>query len=65
MFTGLEPHRQAASMVMRLGGAAPDIVRGMTPQELQHGFVINSHQAYIAVGVKGWFSWLTQAVLLL
>ena len=37
MTTDLAPHSQCAAIVMRLGGAARELGRRMTPQEMMHG----------------------------
>ena len=37
MLTDLQPHQQAAAMVMRLGGAAREMGRMISPQEMFHG----------------------------
>ena len=37
----LEPHRQAAAIISQLGGAARDLARTLTPQEIFNGGVIN------------------------
>ena len=52
----LEPHQQVAAIVMRLGGAAREMARGITPQELAAGGAINGVQydpvAYIVFGLQ-------------
>ena len=35
--TDLQPHQQCAAIVARLGGAARDMARMLTPQEIMHG----------------------------
>ena len=40
----LEPHRQAALIISQLGGAARDLARTMTPQEIFQGGVVNGQQ---------------------
>ena len=37
MLTDLQPHQQCASIVMRLGGAAREMARMISPQEMMHG----------------------------
>ncbi len=37
----LEPHRQAAAIISQLGGAARELARTLTPQEIFNGGVIN------------------------
>ena len=37
MLTDLQPHQQCAAIVMRLGGAAREMARMLTPQEMMHG----------------------------
>ena len=37
MLTDLQPHQQCAALIMRLGGAARELGRMMTPQEMYHG----------------------------
>ena len=37
MLADLQPHRQAAAIVMRLGGSAREMARMITPQELTFG----------------------------
>jgi len=44
MLTDLAPHQQAAAIVMRLGGAARDLARTISPQELMHGGVVDGVQ---------------------
>ena len=41
MLTDLQPHQQAAAIVMRLGGSAREMARMITPQELMNGGVQN------------------------
>ena len=40
----LEPHRQAALIISQLGGAARELARTLTPQEIFQGGVINGQQ---------------------
>lgn len=40
----LEPHRQAAMIISQLGGAARDLARTLTPQEIFQGGVVNGQQ---------------------
>ena len=44
MLTDLLPHQQCAAIVMRLGGAAREMARCITPQEMIHGGVRNGQQ---------------------
>jgi hypothetical protein len=44
MLTDLQPHQQAAAIVMRLGGSARDMARMITPQELMFGGMRNGVQ---------------------
>ena len=37
VLTDLQPHQQCAAIVARLGGAARDLARMLTPQEIMHG----------------------------
>ena len=37
MLTDLQPHQQCAAIVMRLGGAAREMSRMLSPQEMTHG----------------------------
>ncbi len=41
MLTDLQPHQQCAAIVMRLGGAAREMARLMTPQEMAYGGIRN------------------------
>ena len=45
MLTDLQPHQQCAAIVMRLGGAAKEVARMMTPQEMMNGGIQNGIQA--------------------
>ena len=38
--TDLEPHRQAAAIISQLGGAARDVARTLTPQEIFNGGMV-------------------------
>jgi len=62
MLTDLAPHQQAAAIVMRLGGAARDLARTITPQEILQGGVINGIQydpvSYIVYGLHQRFAQL-------
>eukprot|EP00434_Breviolum_minutum_P044271 symbB.v1.2.039526.t1/scaffold6626.1/size16615/2 len=40
----LEPHRQAALIISQLGGAARELARTMTPQEIFQGGIVNGQQ---------------------
>ena len=39
--TDLEPHRQAAAIIAQLGGAARELARTLSPQEIFNGGVVN------------------------
>ena len=41
MLTDLQPHQQCAAIIMRLGGAAREMARMITPQEMVLGGVRN------------------------
>jgi hypothetical protein len=41
MLTDLQPHQQCAAIIMRLGGAAREMARMVTPQEMAMGGLIN------------------------
>ena len=41
MLTDLQPHQQCAAIIMRLGGAAREMARMLTPVEMMHGGQIN------------------------
>jgi len=41
MLTDLQPHQQCAAIIMRLGGAAREMARQITPQEMMQGGVQN------------------------
>ena len=60
MLADLEPHQQVAAVVMRLGGAGREMVRGIIPQELAAGGAINGAQygpvSYIDVGLQQRFA---------
>ena len=62
MLTDLGPHKQVAAIGRRLGGAAPELVRGIRPQELAAGGAINGVQydpvSYIVVGLQQRFAQL-------
>ena len=62
MLTDLAPHQQAAAIVMRLGGAARELARTISPQELVHGGVVNGVQldpvSYILHGLYQRFAQL-------
>ena len=64
MLTGLQPHQQAAAIVMRLGGAAKDQCRMMSPQEMMHGGLLNGVQVdpvtYLHGGLHATFSALEE-----
>ena len=44
MLTDLQPQQQASAIVMRLGGAARDMARLISPQELVTGGMLNGVQ---------------------
>ena len=44
MLTDMQPHQQAAAIVLRLGGAAREVARQITPQELMQGGIRNGVQ---------------------
>ena len=44
MLTDLQPHQQCAAIVMRLGGAAREMARMMTPQEMMNRGLQNGVQ---------------------
>ena len=56
----MEPHRQAAAIISQLGGAARELARTMTPQEIFHGGVVNGNQldpvSYLIHGLSQRFS---------
>ena len=39
--TDLEPHRQAAAIIAQLGGAARELARTLSPQEIFNGGIVN------------------------
>jgi len=41
MLTDLQPHQQCAAIIMRLGGAAREMARMITPQEMAMGGMVN------------------------
>ena len=41
MLTDLQPHQQCAAIIMHLGGAAREMARMVTPQEMVNGGVMN------------------------
>ena len=43
MLTDLQPHQQCAAIIMRLGGAAREMARMITPQEMAMGGLINGN----------------------
>ena len=56
----LEPHRQAAAIISQLGGAARDLARTLTPQEIFNGGVINGQHldpvSFLIHGLSARFS---------
>ena len=62
MLTDLAPHQQAAAIIMRLGGAARDMARTITPQELINGGAVNGVQldpvSYVIHGLHTRFAQL-------
>ena len=56
MLTDLQPARHVAAIVMRLGGAARELARSLTPAELMNGGIINGAQVhpitYIVAGLQ-------------
>ena len=44
MLTDLQPHQQCAAIIMRLGGAAREVSRMITPQEMINGGIRNGVQ---------------------
>ena len=69
MLTDLAPHQQAAAIIMRLGGAASELARTMTPQEIFQGGVVNGVQldpvSYIIHGLHARFAQLGEESRLL
>ena len=62
MLTDLQPHQQAAAIVLRLGGAAREVVRDITADEMMNGGVIHGQQlepvTYIVAGLQMRFAQL-------
>ena len=62
MLTDLQEHQQAAAIVSRLGGAARELTRGITPSELATGGQVDGIQlspvSYIVAGLQMRFSQL-------
>ena len=62
LFTDLQPHQQAAALVLRVGGAAREQLRSLTPQELTNGGVMYGQQlepvTYIVAGLQARFAQL-------
>ena len=44
MLTDLQPHQQCAAIIMRLGGAAREMARMISPQEMMYGGTLNGQQ---------------------
>ena len=55
MLTDLQPHQQRAAIVMRLGGAARDVARMISPQEMMTGGIQNGIQVDPATYLLGAF----------
>ena len=62
MLTDLQPAQQAAAIVMILGGAARELVRSITPDEIMHGGGVKGVQVdpvtYIEAGFQNRFALL-------
>ena len=62
MLTDLQPAQQAAAIVMRLGGAARELVRSITPDEIMNGGIVNGMPVdpvtYIVAGLQNRFALL-------
>jgi hypothetical protein len=62
MLTDLAPHQQAAAIILRLQGAAKELARTLTPQEITTGGVVNGVQldpvSYIVLGLHARFAQL-------
>eukprot|EP00974_Lingulodinium_polyedra_P089020 8630204-Lingulodinium_polyedra.AAC.1 len=53
MLTDLQPHQQCAAIVMRLGGAAREMARMISPQEMMNGGLANGVQVDPATYLPG------------
>ena len=64
MLTDLQPHQQCAAIVMRLGGAAREMARMISPQEMMHGGQVNGQALgpveYLLGSLHGRFSALEE-----
>ncbi len=62
MLTDLAPYQQAAAIILRLGGAARELARTLTPLEIAQGGVINGQAldpvSYILYGLHARFAQL-------
>ena len=62
LLTDLQPHQQIAAIILRLGGAAGELARSMTPQEMFQGGVVNGVQldpvSYLLNGLQVRFAQL-------
>jgi hypothetical protein len=62
MLTDVQPAQQAAAIVMRLGGAARELVRSITPDEIMNGGIVNGMPVdpftYIVAGLQNRFALL-------
>ena len=62
MLTDLAPHQQAAAIILRLQGAAKELARTLTPQEITTGGIVNGVQldpvSYIVLGLHARFAQL-------
>ena len=62
MLTDLAPRQQAAAIVLRLQGAAKELARTLTPQEITTGGIVNGVQldpvSYIVLGLHARFAQL-------
>ena len=60
--TDLQPHQQAAAIIMRLRGSAREAARTLTPLEIVHGGVSEGRQldpvSYIMAGLQSRFAQL-------
>ena len=64
MLTDLQPHQQCASVIMRLGGAARDVCRELSQNEILFGGVMNGQQldpiSYLVRGLQARFAKFTE-----
>ena len=60
MLTDLQPHQQAAAIVLRLGGSAREVVRGITADEMMNGGNMYGQHlepvTYIVAGLQARFA---------